>query len=82
MSALYDVRDAGWAPTSTQVPFDPVGPECCGKAAILKSRPIKGITEDMIEYVDRAVPTEAKEGCVLVQTTHLSMDPTHLIVSC
>ena len=77
--ASYMTRDASWAPTSAQVPVDNVGPECYGRVAVLVSRPAPTLNEACFKFETRPIPTTCAPGTVLVQATHISMDPTHFI---
>lgn len=79
MAELWNARDNSWAPTSSQAPFDPVGPEGYGKVILLKKRPDPKLDESCFTGETRALPETLAPDTVLVKNTHYSMDPTHFI---
>ena len=75
----HNIRDNSWAPTSSQVPEDPVGPNCVGKYLALVKRPEAFFTKDCFEVKNKELPESLEAGTVLVKVLYLSMDPTHVI---
>ena len=75
----HNIRDCSWAPTSSQVPEDPVGPNCVGKYLALVKRPEAFFTKDCFEVKNKELPESLEAGTVLVKVLYLSMDPTHVI---
>ncbi|KAJ1445051.1 hypothetical protein M885DRAFT_473895 [Pelagophyceae sp. CCMP2097] len=71
--------DASWAPDQNQVKVDPVGTECYGRVAVLIKRPDPVFDESCFRYETRPVPTTCAPGTVIVEASHISMDPTHFI---
>lgn len=77
--SLWEKVDSSWAPTSSEVAVDSVGPSAFGKCAVLISRPNPKITNECINIVTKTVPESLEPGTVLVQHLLISMDPTHII---
>lgn len=85
MSELWKQNiNHSWAPTSSQVAEDPVGPTGYGRVAILVKRPRdtgNELTEENFRYETRTLPEDIhlEAGKVIVKVDYLSMDPTQMI---
>eukprot|EP00035_Acanthoeca_spectabilis_P027297 m.466058 g.466058 ORF g.466058 m.466058 type:complete len:425 (+) comp24868_c0_seq1:124-1398(+) len=74
-------RSSAWAPTSLEVPEDPVGPQGFGKGVLLVERPPKGVAipKSCVKIVDRPLPKECAPGTAIVKNELISMEPSHRI---